>query len=173
MNKHARIHRLARFTLSLVIASSCIAAPPAFGQQTIIKDDDTDNLNSSSSWVVGVVPGSTDTAVWDSTVTSANNVALGGNFVLRWIKNSQPRWCSHDWSRQHANVGLRRHRHVCSDAELDDQLRLNDQWGPNLECRLWSDANSQYWHLHEVTGVDSQYSRSRNCFGFYDWAHQH
>jgi autotransporter-associated beta strand protein len=46
---------------------------------TIVKTNDTDNLNLPSSWTNGVVPGANDTARWDANVTGANSVALGAN----------------------------------------------------------------------------------------------
>ena len=43
------------------------------------KDDNATALNDDASWVGTGVPGASDTAVWDSTVTSANNAALGAD----------------------------------------------------------------------------------------------
>ncbi len=43
------------------------------------KDNNATALNDDASWVGTGVPGASDTAVWDSTVTSANNAALGAD----------------------------------------------------------------------------------------------
>jgi autotransporter-associated beta strand protein len=48
----------------------------------LIKDNNATNLNLAGSWVGGVVPGSSDVAQWDSTVTTANTVLLGSD--LSW-----------------------------------------------------------------------------------------
>ena len=61
--------------IALVVAARCEAA-------TIVKTNNTDSLNLGSSWVGGVVPGSTDVAKWDSTVVGANSVLLGAD--TRW-----------------------------------------------------------------------------------------
>ena len=46
---------------------------------TRTKANNTTALNLTGSWVGGVVPTSVDTALWNSTVTTANTVALGAN----------------------------------------------------------------------------------------------
>ena len=46
------------------------------------KKNNTQNLNKAGSWLNGV-PGSADIALWDSTVTTANTAAIGGN--LSWL----------------------------------------------------------------------------------------
>lgn len=43
-----------------------------------VKADNVANLNDPASWTNSAVPGAADTAVWDSAVTGANSVALGG-----------------------------------------------------------------------------------------------
>ena len=48
----------------------------------IVKTNTTDALNLTASWVGGVQPGTTDTAVWDATVNANQTVSLGGN--LTW-----------------------------------------------------------------------------------------
>src|SRR5215831_7047339 len=57
---------------------------------TIIKTNNTDNLNLTTSWVGGVVPGPLDIARWDSTVTSANSVALGADTTWTGILITNP-----------------------------------------------------------------------------------
>jgi len=49
---------------------------------SISKDNNTDDLNLGSSWVGGTVPGASDVAVWDGTVTSASSTLLGQD--LSW-----------------------------------------------------------------------------------------
>jgi autotransporter-associated beta strand protein len=57
---------------------------------TIIKANNTDNLNLASSWTNGVVPGTSDVAKWDSTVTSANAVSLGADTSWSGINITNP-----------------------------------------------------------------------------------
>jgi autotransporter-associated beta strand protein len=56
----------------------------------VVKADNADNLNLGSSWVGGVPPTSSDVAVWDSTVTAANTVALGANTNWAGIAIANP-----------------------------------------------------------------------------------
>ena len=59
--------------LAVLASAACLHAA------TIIKTNNTDNLNLTTSWVGGVVPGPLDVTRWDSTVTGANSVALGAD----------------------------------------------------------------------------------------------
>ena len=45
----------------------------------VLKANNTSNLNLPASWVSGATPTSGDVAVWDSTVTAPNAVALGAS----------------------------------------------------------------------------------------------
>jgi autotransporter-associated beta strand protein len=56
-----------------------LAGPGCLHAATIIKTNNTDNLNLTTSWIGGVVPGPLDVAKWDTNVTSANAVALGAD----------------------------------------------------------------------------------------------
>lgn len=49
------------------------------GAATIEKTNNADALNLPSSWVGGVVPGSSDVALWSATVAGTNSVALGAD----------------------------------------------------------------------------------------------
>ena len=57
---------------------------------SIVKADNTDNLNLTTSWVGGVVPTTADRAQWDSTVTSANTTVLGGDLTFGGIVITNP-----------------------------------------------------------------------------------
>ncbi|MFN3409889.1 MAG: beta strand repeat-containing protein, partial [Limisphaerales bacterium] len=71
-------------SLSLAaIGGLLLAAAPGLRAADISKADNADNLDLPTSWVGGVVPGNTDTAVWDSTVTGANTTVLDAN--LTWL----------------------------------------------------------------------------------------
>ena len=59
--------------LALLASVACLRAG------TIVKNNNTDNLNLTTSWVGGVVPGVFDVANWNSTVTGANSVLLGAD----------------------------------------------------------------------------------------------
>lgn len=54
------------------------------------KDDNTTALNDDASWVGTGVPGASDVAVWDSTVTGANQSALGADTSWGGIKVLSP-----------------------------------------------------------------------------------
>jgi fibronectin-binding autotransporter adhesin len=56
----------------------------------IIKADNADNLNLTTSWVGGVAPAATDVAVWDSTVTSGNTTLFGANASWLGLKIMNP-----------------------------------------------------------------------------------
>jgi autotransporter-associated beta strand protein len=50
-----------------------------------VKADNTNNLNLTSSWLVPIVPDSTDRAIFDSTVTAPITTALGANLSWKGI----------------------------------------------------------------------------------------
>jgi len=74
---------LAAALLVLFVAASADAA-------TISKANNTNNLNLTTSWTGGVVPGSTDIALWNSTVAAANSVSLGSNLNFGEIQITNP-----------------------------------------------------------------------------------
>lgn len=57
---------------------------------TVVKANNTNNLNLGTSWVGGVAPNSTKVAKWDSTVTSANTTLLGANVTWAGIEIADP-----------------------------------------------------------------------------------
>jgi len=75
---------------ALLAASVLLTNPVAAVAQSIIKADNTTALNDAGGWVGGVVPGSGNVAVWDSTVTSANTVALGADLDWQGIRVIDP-----------------------------------------------------------------------------------
>ncbi len=68
-------------TLNLVISPT---AP------SIVKEDNTDNLNLGSSWVGGVAPSTTALAKWNNIVTSANTTVLGADTTWAGISIENP-----------------------------------------------------------------------------------
>ena len=58
--------------------------------QEIIKANNSDTLSATTSWVGGSVPGASNIAVWDATVTAANAVALGADQSWQGIKVANP-----------------------------------------------------------------------------------
>ena len=56
----------------------------------VIKANNTDALNLTTSWSGGSVPGSGDVAVWDSTVTAANSTTLGTAASWQGIRIANP-----------------------------------------------------------------------------------
>jgi hypothetical protein len=60
-------------SLAVLASAACLRAA------TITKANNADNLNLTTSWTNGVVPGVADVARWDFNVTGANSVALGAD----------------------------------------------------------------------------------------------
>ena len=91
--------------LAVLASAACSRAA------TINKNNNTNNLNLTTSWVGGVVPGPLDTARWDSTVTGANTVALGANTSWAGIIIANPGGPVVITLRQYADPRHQRHRH--------------------------------------------------------------
>ena len=60
------------------------------GESVIVKANNQDNLNLTTSWVGGVVPTSADWAKWDSTVAAANTTVLGADTTWANIRITNP-----------------------------------------------------------------------------------
>ncbi|MBP7950307.1 MAG: autotransporter-associated beta strand repeat-containing protein [Verrucomicrobiales bacterium] len=73
---------------SLEFAAVFLALQAYAGDVT--KDNDTDALNLTTSWVGGVAPTNADVAVWNNTVTAANSTAYGANLDWAGIKITNP-----------------------------------------------------------------------------------
>ena len=73
----------------LLIAAT---ASVAFSAQAadILKANNATALNDPASWVGGNVPGAGSVAVWDTTVTAANNPALGADTLWQGLKVTNP-----------------------------------------------------------------------------------
>lgn len=64
-------------TLGLVASEIVVpAAAVGFPTSDVFKNNNTLDLTTSGSWIGGTVPGYSDVAVWDSTVTGPNSVTL-------------------------------------------------------------------------------------------------
>jgi hypothetical protein len=72
-------HRIFSFGRSLAICLAAAFTAATASAVNIYKADNADNLNLTTSWTNGVTPTSSDVAVWDSTVTSANTTLLGAD----------------------------------------------------------------------------------------------
>ncbi len=82
-------------TITLTVSDGTLSTNTAFlvtviAPATISKANNTDNLNLGSSWVSGAVPDTNGIGLWDSTVTSANTVALGANLSWNGLKVLNP-----------------------------------------------------------------------------------
>jgi fibronectin-binding autotransporter adhesin len=75
--KNSLIRTTSRIVSAFLLASFYLAT--CAQATTIVKEDNADNLNLTTSWVGGVVPTSSDVAQWDSTVTAANATVLGAD----------------------------------------------------------------------------------------------
>lgn len=60
------------------------------GVPVSVKANNTTNLNVGTSWVGGQAPGSAATAVWNSTVTTANTTVLGADLIWAGITVQNP-----------------------------------------------------------------------------------
>lgn len=56
----------------------------------VVKANNPNDLNLTSSWVAGVVPTAADIAVWDNTVTGAMNAGLGADTSWQGLKILNP-----------------------------------------------------------------------------------
>ena len=86
MNTRPSASPAARLLLALMATAAAHTASAA----TVTKLDNTDNLNLSTSWTAGVIPGANDIALWDNTVTSANSTVLGANLTFGGIQITNP-----------------------------------------------------------------------------------
>jgi autotransporter-associated beta strand protein len=77
------------FIVTILIAITLLLAPKAQAT-TRTKANNTTNLNLTGSWSGGVVPGSTDIALWNNTVTGANTVLLGANLNFGEMQITNP-----------------------------------------------------------------------------------
>jgi len=77
---HSRLH-----ILPLIVALHGHASAAE-----VIKASNTTALNSASSFTTAPLYDGSDTAVWDSTVTAANTVGLGGNLSFAGIRIANP-----------------------------------------------------------------------------------
>ena len=57
---------------------------------TYTRANNTDNLNLSTAWVGGIIPGSADIALWNGTVTAANTSLLGADTSWAGISITSP-----------------------------------------------------------------------------------
>jgi len=73
--------------LAIALAGAVLSAAGTAQAATINKTNNTDNLNLTTSWAGGVVPGTNDIAQWTSTVTAGNTTAsLGADLTWAGIK---------------------------------------------------------------------------------------
>ena len=71
------------FGVCLVIGFDFLSLFGAAARGAVVeKANNATNLTTGSSWVGGAVPGSFDSAQWDSTLTGSNATSLGGNLPL-------------------------------------------------------------------------------------------
>ncbi|MEI7898983.1 MAG: autotransporter-associated beta strand repeat-containing protein [bacterium] len=74
----------------LAAATLVLIAPPVARADTISKANNANNLNLTTSWTGGVVPGAADIAQWTNTVTTANTTVLGAGLSWAGIKIANP-----------------------------------------------------------------------------------
>src|SRR5437870_4046212 len=76
--------------LALALAAALFALAVPADAATRVKANNTDDLNLTTSWTNGVVPGSADTALFDATITTPLTVALGGDMTWRRMTIADP-----------------------------------------------------------------------------------
>lgn len=82
-----------KFYLPLTHGTVVISLALATGHMQaadVLKGNNTDALNLTTSWVGGATPTSSDVAVWDSTVTATNTTTLGANLNWAGIRIANP-----------------------------------------------------------------------------------
>ena len=72
------------------LALSITAAIPQIQAAVIVKDNNANALNASTSWVGGNAPGPGDIASWTSTVAAANSTALGADLAWDGVEITNP-----------------------------------------------------------------------------------
>ena len=75
---------------TLLATSLGLAVAGHAAETTITKADNADALNLGTSWAGATVPGATEVALWDNTVTSANTTLLGGDLSWAGIRIADP-----------------------------------------------------------------------------------
>src|SRR5258707_390104 len=74
----------------LTVCSLLLAPPMVSPAATVTKENNTVNLNSSTSWVGGQAPSSADVAVWGGVVTGANTVSMGADLSWQGLVIANP-----------------------------------------------------------------------------------
>lgn len=74
----------------LICAASIALFSTAAQAVTITKADNFNDLNLTTSWLLGTVPTASDIALWDATVTSASTVSLGVNLSWAGLRITSP-----------------------------------------------------------------------------------
>ena len=77
-------------TSGWLLTAGIVAAGCAAQAATIIKTNNIDNLNLTTSWKGGVTPKVNDIAQWNNTVTGTNAVLLGANLGYQGISILNP-----------------------------------------------------------------------------------
>src|SRR6218665_2018127 len=76
--------------LAGMIAVGCFSSGSALWAADVVKDNNTNNLNLTTSWVGGIAPTNADVAVWNATVAAANTTLLGANTSWQGIRIADP-----------------------------------------------------------------------------------
>ena len=85
-----RARRLAPLCAPAFAAAGWLLGSPSGNAAPVTKANNTTSLNNTGAWVGNALPGMTDTALWDSTVTTANTVSLGANISFGAIQVTSP-----------------------------------------------------------------------------------
>ncbi len=74
--------------LTVCLTASCLASVATAANLT--KANNANNLNLTTAWTGGVVPGAADIAVWDSTVTGSVSNSMGASLSWSGVRISNP-----------------------------------------------------------------------------------
>lgn len=89
--KYTQIKMTSRFVKRSALALAALALiPSAAHAANVVKANNADNLNLTSSWTGGVVPGVVDIGLWTNTVVGANSTVLGADLSLKGIQIDNP-----------------------------------------------------------------------------------
>lgn len=166
---HLLNRTLKRTSLALLISATISVA--TLQAADVVKNNNTNALNLTTSWVGGVVPTATDVALWDSTVTAANTAALGASLDWQGIRIASPGGAivvTHtagqslslgtagiDMSAATQNLTLLNSTNIAGSIAIGGNQTWNVQTGRTLQ--LFSNSNTQNQRLTgsgniEVTG---------------------
>lgn len=75
---------------SILTAVAVLVSVSTLNADVVVKDNNTDAFDQTTSWVGGAVPGSNDVAQWDATVTAGATYTLGSDLSWQGVSILNP-----------------------------------------------------------------------------------